>query len=57
MPAVVKRTVGSFVGIKDAEGMCLCPCFLKNSMYSLISSKRVVIAINDKDKENIKMCC
>jgi hypothetical protein len=38
MPAVVKRTVGSFSGIRDAELMKLCPLDLKKSTYfSLIS--------------------
>ena len=35
MPAVVNRTVGSFSGIKDAEGITLCPRSLKNPKYKI----------------------
>jgi len=33
MPAVVNNTVGSFSGIREAEGNTLCFLFLKNSIY------------------------
>ena len=33
MPAVVKRTVGSFSGMTDAPGIILCPLDSKNFKY------------------------
>src|SRR3989338_2255962 len=43
MPAVVKSTVGSFSGIKEAEATIVCPLFLKNSRYFSLSSLAVII--------------
>jgi len=37
MPAVVKRTVGSFSGIREEFWICLWSFDLKYSMYFLIS--------------------
>src|SRR3989344_4127961 len=42
MPAVVKRTVGSFSGTKEAEGMIVCPFSLKNSKNFSLNSDEVI---------------
>src|SRR3970040_2367616 len=45
MPAVVKRTDGSFSGTSEADGIAACPRFLKNSMNRFrISSDCILIA-------------
>ncbi len=41
MPAVVKRTVGSFSGIREADEMTVCPLERKKSRYSVRSSRLV----------------
>ena len=46
MPAVVKRTVGSFSGIRDAFGISLWSFDLKYSMYFFISCFLVIILFN-----------
>ena len=43
MPAVVNKTVGSFVGMSEELGISLWFFDLKKSMYSLISCCLVVI--------------
>jgi len=45
IPAVVNRTVGSFSGIRDDEGISLCFLDLKKSMYSFIRAWRVFSVI------------
>lgn len=43
IPAVVKRTVGSFSGIREAEGIIVCPLSLKKRRKSARSS----VVVND----------
>ncbi len=46
MPAVVKSTVGSFSGTRDAEAICACPLSLKNPIYALLSSSASISVIS-----------
>ena len=45
IPAVVNKTVGSLLGIKEALGITLCFFDLKNSKYDLISCSLVDILV------------
>ena len=51
----MNRTVGSFSGIKEDEGICLCFFVLKKSIYALIKSCRDFIFIGLEIMVDIKI--
>jgi hypothetical protein len=49
MPAVLKSTEGSFSGTREADGIIVCPRFLKNSKnLERISSEVIASSYNKK---------
>ncbi len=46
MPAVLKRTEGSFSGTNEAEGIILCSLFSKKVKYFFLSSLEFIFIID-----------